>query len=430
MKQLITKILAILAQRILRAYRPRVIGITGSVGKTSVKDAIAFVLRNHASVRASIKNFNNELGVPLTIIGVADSPGRSLFRWCSVFLRAIRLLIFSDPMYPKLLILEMGADQPGDISLLTRIAPCNIGVLTAIGPAHLEKFGTMEVLVREKKQLIEHLREGATAIINIDDPFIYPLNCKTSARILSYGYEDHADMRVSDANEQYCFSSMDGCAVSLSFSCSFRDQFAVIELHNVIGKQIVYAVLAALSVACILDIPLVQAAHEMRGYIGPKGRMRLLSGMKRTLIIDDSYNSSPVAAREALTAMNSFRIDESARRIAVLGDMLELGRYTENEHRKIGAYCANCRIDTLITVGPAAKFIAKGAVDAGIDKTRIVLFDTAEEVGDMLRNMMCQGDIILVKGSQGIRMEKIVKEIMAEPERAGELLVRQGKEWQ
>lgn len=429
MKLLAAKLLAVLARRILSVYHPLVIGITGSVGKTSTKDAIAFILRNQTSVRASAKNYNNEFGVPLTILGVDNSPRKSLFSWCTVFLRAIYLLIFHDPSYPKLLILEMGADKPGDISALTSIAPCTIGVLTAIGPAHLEKFGTLEALVREKKRLIEHLREGTTAIVNADDPFIYPLGIKTDARILSFGYANYADVRIFNVNEQYYFSSTHGSAVSLSFSCSFLNQSTNIELHNVVGKQTIYAALAALSVACALEIPLTQAAGDLQGYVGPKGRMRVMTGIKRTLIIDDTYNSSPLAAREALSVIRSFCIDESARRIAVLGDMLELGSYTENEHRNIGAYCEACSIDVLITVGPAAKWIADGATEAGIDKTRVVRFDTAGEVGDMLRNALRSGDIILVKGSQGMRLEKIVKEIMAEPECANELLVRQGKEW-
>ncbi len=429
MKAFLLHILVFLAGKVIKKYQPTIIGITGSVGKTSAKEAITHILASQIDVRASEKNFNTEIGVSLVIIGIDQSPGRSLGKWISVCIRALRLLYVRDPRYPRILILEMGADRPGDISTLTTLAPCSIGLLTAIGPAHLEKFGTMEALVNEKKEMIRHLAPRSTAIVNADDPFLYPLNEKLRARLITFGFAEYADLRADSFVEQYVFLPQEQVSMSMSFECSYADQLTHCELHHSIGKQAVYATLAALAAACALGIPLQQAVGDMRSYKGLKGRMKLLQGMKQTLIIDDSYNSSPLAAFEALGALEKIRIHEYAKRIAVFGDMLELGTFTQAEHRKLGELCAQKNVDILVTIGPAAKWIAESAAEHGIDTSRILRFDRSEEAREVLVNIMKQGDVILVKGSQGMRLEKLIKEILAEPLQASELLVRQGREW-
>ncbi|MEK7648395.1 MAG: UDP-N-acetylmuramoyl-tripeptide--D-alanyl-D-alanine ligase [Patescibacteria group bacterium] len=430
MKTFVTHLVVLFAKRIIKKYRPIIIGITGSVGKTSAKEAIALALRSHTCVRASVGNFNTEIGVPLVVIGIDQSPGRSLLAWLGALVQAVRLIVVRDPSYPRVLILEMGADRPGDISYLTQLAPCTIGAITAIGPAHLEKFGTMEVLVKEKKEMVRHLSAESTAIINADDPFLYPPSEHVRARLLTFGFSSNADLRITSYIDRYVYMPPEHMEMSISFECRFSDQTVECELQNAVGKQSAYAALVGLATACALDIPLKQAVQDVREYVGPKGRMKLLGGMKQTLIIDDSYNSSPLAAYEALTFMESIRIHEYARRIAVFGDMLELGTFTEQEHRKLGELCVQKGVDILVTIGSAAKWIADGAAESGIDTSRIFRFDRTEEVHEVLLDTMKQGDVVLVKGSQGMRLEKIVKEILNEPERASELLVRQGKEWQ
>jgi UDP-N-acetylmuramoyl-tripeptide--D-alanyl-D-alanine ligase len=429
MKVFLRHILVFLASRIVHKYQPKIIGITGSVGKTSAKESIAHILALHVSTRASKKNFNTDIGVPLVIIGIDQSPGRSYGGWLRVCIKALHLLLVRDLAYPRVLILEMGADGPGDISTLTAFAPCSIGIVTAIGPAHLEKFGTMEALVNEKKEMIRHLTQSSTAIVNADDPFLYPLTEKLRARLITFGFAKYADLRADSFVEHSVFMPPEHIQMNISFKCRYMDQSADCELHHSIGKQAVYAVLAGLATACAFDIPLQRAIQDMREYKGLKGRMNLLKGMKQTLIIDDSYNSSPLAASEALGALEKIRIHEYAKRIAVFGDMLELGTFTEQEHRKLGELCAQKSVDILVTIGPAAKWIAEGAMEHGIDTSCILRFDTSEEAREAVLDTMKQGDVILVKGSQGMRLEKLVKEIMAEPLQASELLVRQGKEW-
>ena len=155
--------------------------------------------------------------------------------------------------------------------------------------------------------------------------------------------------------------------------------------------------------------------------------MNLIKGIKRSIIIDDTYNSSPVALHSALETLKDLRT--KYRKIAILGDMMELGRHTAEEHKKAGEVVATA-CDLLVTVGLRSRGIAESAIDTGLDEDSVLQFDTSLEAGEYIKNIIKEGDIILVKGSQGSRMEKVVKEIMAEPERAGELLVRQGKEWE
>jgi UDP-N-acetylmuramoyl-tripeptide--D-alanyl-D-alanine ligase len=187
--------------------------------------------------------------------------------------------------------------------------------------------------------------------------------------------------------------------------------------------------LAAAAVGAALGKDIAVIAQGLRSYVPPPGRMHLLPGIKGTTIIDDTYNSSPAAVSAALDTLALIKENSGAgRRIAVLGDMLELGRHSVDEHRKIGAQAAK-QVDLLVTIGFRARDIAEGALDNGLDEKNILQYEDAHKAGDELAALVQEGDIVLVKGSQSMRMERTVKELMLEPERAGELLVRQDEEW-
>lgn len=431
MKSLIQKLLYFFSRAILKKYRPDIIGITGSVGKTSAREAMYSVLKNQFSVYRSEKNFNNELGVPFSIMGISENPGKSRMRWLIIFLRALWLLMYTHKKYPKVLILEMGADKPGDITYLTKLAPCTVGVITAISPAHLELFGDMETLAEEKKVMHLHLDDpqGKWAIYNEDDPLLSPIRESVHARPLSYGFSPRADITASELSDDIIFPSENGGLGGVHFTVAYQNESAHVELPHVISKQSVYSVLAGIAVGIAYGVPLTRIVDELREYESPPGRMRLLPGIKGTLLIDDSYNSSPLAARAALDVLAGIEIVESAKRIAVLGDMLELGAYTEDEHRKIGEYIIRLPIDMLVTVGSLAHIIADAAQEKGFDQNKILCFDNPILASVVLKDKMKRNDVILIKGSQGIRLEKIVKELMAEPLLAQKVLVRQGKEW-
>ena len=427
MRRLIRLKLKILARLILKRYQPIVVAVTGSMGKTSAKEAIYKVLRdNKISVRLSQKNYNNELGLPLSIIG-ADSAGRNPAGWSKIFLDAFRLILFKDPDYPQVLILEMGVDRPGDMSYLTKIAPPQVGLVTAVSYSHLEYFGNVVNIQKEKQVLVENLNNKGLAILNYDNAGTREMLSACRSRVLTYGLNPGANLQAQDI--VFNFTKGNYELAGLNFKLNYNGAVVPVFMNNVLNESALYAALAAAAVGLYFDLNLVEIARALRDFSLPPGRMNVLPGIKHTFIIDDTYNSSPEAAIAALDTLGRIKIDDPAHKYAVLGDMLELGAYTEEGHRLVGAKVFKSGIDQLIAVGEKARDIIRGATEAGLADDYIFYFDQADEAGRFLQNRIKAGDIILVKGSQAVRLERVVKEIMAEPERAGELLVRQGAEW-
>jgi len=421
-KKIIRLKLRILAKMILKKYRPEIIGITGSIGKTSAKNAIHLILSSKFSVRKSEKNYNNEIGLPLTVIG-ADSPHKSIAGWIGVFFRAFGLMLSRDRNYPEVLILEMGADRPGDIDYLLKIAKPKVGVITGVAEAHLEFFKSLESVKKEKTSLVRPIGAEGFAILNGDDPSLASLSDELKCETIKYGFNEDNDAVAAIANGG--LFGVEGA----SFKVKYQGSVVPVFLPMAIGRPAVYAALAACAVGSVYGINLIDAANALKEFRLPKGRMNLIPGVKRTLIIDDTYNSSPRASLEALDALAAIKLPEAARRFAVFGDMLELGKYTEEGHERVGERAARLGVDFIITAGERSRDIGRGAERAGMSRDRIFHFAKNSEAGLFLQDRIRQGDLILVKGSQSARMEKVVKEIMAEPLRAEELLVRFDKEW-
>ena len=424
LKKLVQKALAVLARAIIKKYQPQIIGITGSVGKTSTKQAIFKVLALKFNVRQNIKNYNNEIGLPLTIIG-AGSGGRSVWGWLGVFMRALVLLAWRDKNYPKILVLEMAVDRVGDMKYLTDLAPCQIGVVTNISPVHLEFFKTLERIAKEKSVMVSHLDKNGWAVLNCDNHYVCDMEQVVKGRVIKYGItSEQAQVRASEI----IISKDSGERVAgLSFKLSYQGSTVPVLLPNILGEHLVYAALAAAAVGVINGMNLLEISEALRLFEAPKGRMRLLAGIKNTFIIDDSYNAGPESMAAALSVLGQLNV--LGKKIAVLGDMLELGEYTVEAHQNIGALAAANKIDSLITVGERARLIGEKAKELGLRSEDIFNFSDAETAGCFIQDRIETGDFILVKGSQGMRMEKIVKEIMAEPLKAKDLLVRQDKPW-
>ena len=325
MKKILQKLLAFLARRILAKYRPRVIGITGSVGKTSTKEAVYAVLAPYFRVRRNIKNYNNEICLPLTIIG-AEVGGKSIFKWFGIFARAVRLLIFPAE-YPEFLILEMGADRPGDIKYLADLVRPEIGIVTAVAPAHTEFFGDLAGVAEEKSALIRVLPKNGVAILNYDDELTRTMRDKAKCRTMFYGFDGTAEMRVVESAIHF-HPAIQGeenfCGINLKFV--FGGATVPIFLSGVLGRGQVYAALAAGAAGLSLGLNLVQISEALMSYRPPPGRMNVLPGIKGTTIIDDTYNASPRSVAAALEVLKSITKDEGAKFYAVLGDMLELGK--------------------------------------------------------------------------------------------------------
>lgn len=430
-KSILQKILAFLARSVIRKYKPTIIGITGSVGKTSAREAIFTVLKNKYWVRRAEKNYNNEIGLPLTILGIPYY-GRNILKWLSAFVRVIfRLSAFVRDQYPEILVLEYGVDHPGDMDYLLSIAKPNIAVVTAIGdiPVHVEFFKSPEELIAEKTKLVEALPTDGYAALNHDDFAVYGMKEKTKASTITFGFEEHADFKIINyklrtvKNEKYG-EVPDG----IVFKIENGGDVVPMRLHGVFGTPQVYAATAAAAVGLILNMNLVEISKALEEFISPPGRMRLIKGIKNTFILDDTYNAAPESMRAALGALRAL---PGKRKIAVLGDMLEIGKYSEQAHRAIGKQAAEF-VDLLFTVGPRAKFMAdeyRSRIGSRTELSSVQVFDDSAAAGKLLDSMFQEGDLILVKGSQALRMEKAVEEIMAGPERAHELLVRQDEYW-
>lgn len=428
MRYILQKTLYALSRAILRKYRPEVIGVTGSVGKTSVKEAIKVVLGGRFKVRASQANHNNEIGVPLAIIGLGSGDG-SVIKWLKIFLEGLRLSLVRDPHYPEILVLEMAADHPGDLDYLTRLAPPRLGVVTAVSETHLEFFKTIKKVAKEKQVLVERLPKEGVAVLNADDALVAAMEETTRARVITFGLGAKAEMRLVEPVLKQEQVEGELKVSGLAGKLLHQGSAVPIFLPGVLGRPALYAAAAAAALGLVKGLNLLEISERLRLIAGAPGRLRLIPGIKHTTIIDDSYNSSPLAVNAALDLLREIKVEEQAERIVALGDMLELGAASEEAHRRLGAQVARLGFDFLVTVGQSARLIAEAARSGGLEENKIASFSTAEEAGRFLQNKIEVGDVLLIKGSQGVRMEKIVKELMAEPLRAEELLVRQYGPW-
>ncbi|MGB0757816.1 MAG: UDP-N-acetylmuramoyl-tripeptide--D-alanyl-D-alanine ligase [Patescibacteria group bacterium] len=429
MKQIITNIITWLAKRTLQKYDPIVVGITGSVGKTSTKEAVKIILEKKYSVRATEKSYNNEIGMPLTILGF-HSPGKNPFGWLKVIVKSSIAILVPRP-YPEVLVLEMGADHPGDIGGLVSFAPCDIGVVTAIAPVHTEYFNSVNAILQEKRKILTHIAPHGFAIFNQDDARL--AEQKTSdikAGIKRYGFDADSDVHAFDVKYKYIETENGIKLEGIQGKLGYMDSSVPFYIPDALAMHTVYSVLAAVTVGVALDMNLVDIAERIPLYQTPPGRLRLIDGQENTTIIDDSYNSSPEAAKAALSVLKDFPKADKGRTFAVLGDMRELGSLSEEAHREIGHLVAELDIDFLITFGPESEVLHAAALEAGMSENSVLHADSHDVIVDFIHQHWQAGDVLLIKGSQNtIRLERVVKRLMQEPQRAAELLVRQGGEW-
>lgn len=400
LRNILKHILKVLAVWTLRKYEPSVIGVTGTVGKTAAKDAIHTVLRGVRRARASPGNLNTEFGLPLAILGTWETVGGPLF-WLRVIGASLVRLIVRVP-YPEILILEYGAQQPGDIKYLLEIARPMIGVVTAVGeiPAHVEFYSGPEAVLREKSRLIEAVPVAGFAVLNADDAAVSAMRERTRAHPITYGFSEGAEVRIT----QFEHRMEQGKPVGIGFKLEYGGSFVPVRMDRVFGRSPAYAAAAAAAVGVAFNLHLVRISEALAYYEGPPHRMRLVPGMKDTLIVDDSYNASPIAMAEALETLRTL---PGRRKVAILGDMLEIGTYTETAHAEVGRRAARIA-DLLVTIGPRAKFIAEAARSSGLAKKSIASFETREDAEGKIPELLAKRDLVLVKGSRALELEKLV----------------------
>ncbi|MFA5936341.1 MAG: Mur ligase family protein [Candidatus Paceibacterota bacterium] len=434
-KKILTYILQIESRLVLWKYKPKIVAITGSVGKTSTKDAVYAVISGISYVRKSEKSYNSEIGLPLTILGLSNG-WNNLFVWILNILKGLWLFIWPHK-YPKWLVLEVGIGKPGDMRRTASWLKTDIVIITAIGatPSHIEFFDSHKHLVEEKSLLIKTLKKDGLLILNNDDEEVSLMKEKTKNLFITYGFKEDSDIRGSSDSIFYTKegkSEQTSIPEGLIFRIDEAGSSLPVVIEGVFGRNHVYASLAALALSSSLKFNMLTAINKLKNYSVPPGRMRLLKGINNSFIIDDTYNSSPFACESALKTLGE--VKNEGRKIVVLGDMLELGRHTEEAHENIGiiartVLATDATDGVLIVVGPRARKIKEGAILSGLDISNTFEFLNSFEAGEFLKTFIQKGDFILIKGSQGMRMERAVEAILEDKKNKENLLVRQDEEW-
>lgn len=348
------------------------VGITGSTGKTSTKDMLASILSEDREVVSTEKNYNNEIGVPLTVL---QANGKT-----------------------EAIVVEMAMRGLGQIRELAKIARPTIGLVTNVGKTHFELLGSEESIAQAKSELVEAIPSDGTVVLNNDDLWTEKLKIVASAgHIVTYGLSNSADLTARQI-------MLDSFGKS-SFELISGDQSIFINLP-VLGRHNVYNALAASAAAITLGCSLANIKRGLEKCTLSEMRMQIFTTVDGITILNDAYNASPASMRAALTTLRD--IANESRKIAILGDMLELGKLSDISHFEIGELAQTVGIDFLITVGQKSRRIAEGALGKGMDVKKIFSCTNPDEVNEILTAKVKSGDVVLIKASRGMQLEKVV----------------------
>jgi UDP-N-acetylmuramoyl-tripeptide--D-alanyl-D-alanine ligase len=362
--------LGLLAGYYRNKFSPLCIGITGSTGKTTTKEMLAHILQAKYRVLKTEKNFNNEIGVPLTLFQLEEEHSA--------------------------LIVEMAMRGKGQIAWLAKIAKPQIGVITNIGPAHLEFFQSLEEIAQAKAELLQALPPNGTAILNSDDRFFPFLKKQSPCPVISFGFSPKADVSCEVLEkDEYILLKIKTPKGELTAKSYLEGE------HNIIN------LLAAIAASLPAGLSLEEIEKQIPTLPLPPMRLEQIKLPSNILVINDSYNSNPLSLRAALNYLR----EKDGRRIAVLGDMLELGEESEKLHREAGAWVKEAGVSFLILIGEKAKFIGEGAIEKGFPPQNVAYFPEKEGVVSFIREILEEGDTVLVKGSRKLQLEQIVEEL-------------------
>jgi UDP-N-acetylmuramoyl-tripeptide--D-alanyl-D-alanine ligase len=359
-------------------YRQRfnipVVAITGSVGKTSTKDFVACVLGKKYNVLKTAGNYNNEIGLPLTIFNLDEKHQAA--------------------------VLEMGMSALGEISRLTAVARPDVAIITNVGISHIEKLGSKQNILKAKLEILEGLdKEKGLLLLNGEDGLLKGLRGLLDVRTVFYGMDEDMDYRATNITSKGEFGA--------SFDIVVEGREYTVDI-KIPGAHNVKNALAAIAAGRELGVPMDQIVSGIAECSGGKMRMDVVeaNGFR---IINDAYNACPQSAEAALRALADFKTN--GRRIAVLGDMLELGSWAADAHAQVGKAAFAEGVDMLVAVGENAKYTASGAIEAGIDEKSVAVFGAIEEAARFIQGILPKDDIILIKGSRGMKMEALVEKL-------------------
>ncbi|KAF0111090.1 MAG: UDP-N-acetylmuramoyl-tripeptide--D-alanyl-D-alanine ligase [Chloroflexi bacterium] len=353
----------------------RVLGITGSVGKSTTKELVAEVLCQRYRTLKNQGNLNNEIGLPLTLLRLSAGYERA--------------------------VLEMGFYQLGEIKFLCNLALPHVGILTNIGTVHAERAGSQEVIARGKSELVQALPAAptGTAILNMDDPWIVPMAKITHANVFFYGLNQAADLWADEIVGQ----GLNG----IRFRLHYHGESFTIQAP-VIGQHSIHTVLRAVAAGLVEGLSMDEIVHGLQ-QASSQLRLVAVHTKQGALLLDDTYNASPESTLAALNLLNEL----PGRKIAVLGGMYELGMYEETGHELVGIRAAEVA-DQLLTLGEHARMISSAAIKSGLSSSAVNNFDDSAGVVSALQSLLKEGDVVLVKGSHGLRMDRIVQALEVE----------------
>jgi UDP-N-acetylmuramoyl-tripeptide--D-alanyl-D-alanine ligase len=351
-------------------FTPRVIGVTGSVGKSTTKELIWSVLSTRFNTLKSQGNYNNEIGLPLTLLQLDASHER--------------------------VALEMGMYDLGEITTLCDIAQPHVGVITNVGPVHLERLGTIERIAQAKSELVQALPPQGVAILNYDDPLVRPMAEQTQAAVFTYGLSAEADLWASDVAS----AGLEGIRFTFHYGSE------AIHAHlPLLGRHSVHTALRAALTGLVEGLAWEEIISGLQS-LPSSAQLRLVAvaGPNGSTLLDDSYNASPASTIAALNLLDDLA---ATRKIAVLGDMMELGSYEEEGHRKVGCRAADV-VDLLVVIGPRARYIAEEAEACGLAPDAIITLENNQTAVDYLEKILEPQNIVLIKGSLSRKMGEIV----------------------
>ncbi len=416
LKKIVAYLLKISVYILLFRKKPEIIGITGSVGKTTTKNLIKELLSDDFDVQASDEGYNTEIGAPLMLFNIkAPKRTKSAASWLKIIGKCFKYAL-SVKEYPEKVIVEMGEGYPGDIKYLARLFNPQKGVILAVKSAHLKTFQTIENIRKEKEQLALSVVSGGKVFLNCDDSLVKDMNTQKNTKVVYFGKNINCNLRAENIK-----SEISGI------------EFDLVEGKNktriktlLFGEHMIYPILASIAVARSDHISIDKIKNKFLKIKPTIGRMNVIEGINNSLIIDDSYNASPEAAISALNFLGK----QKGRHISILGSMNELGEYEKRSHEEVGKKAAEVS-NIIITVGEVAnKYLVESAISSGFNKKNIKSFLDSKEAGLYARRLIKKGDIILCKGSQNkIRIERAVKEIMLDKKNAKKILVRQSDFW-
>lgn len=382
--------LADLARAQRRAWGGSVLAVTGSSGKTTFKEAAAAMLATKYRTAKTVGNLNNDLGVPLTLLRMADDA--------------------------EIAVVEMGMNHAQEIRALTRIAEPNVGVVTNVSHAHVAAFASIDGVASAKRELIEELGANGTAVLNADDSRVRRFDEVHSGPVVTYGVAEAADYQATDVE------ALPGGGSRFGLKAEGRSSGLEFETR-LPGRHNVSNIVGAIAAAAVWDVD----PAELRAAIAElqpgnhRGQTRRLGAIT---VIDDCYNSNPAAVE---TMLGDLADRPAGRRIAVLGEMRELGSASKELHQRVGAAAAGAGLDWLVAVEGDAKWIAEAAIASGMAGEQALFVENADAAGSVLTELLGAGDVVLLKGSRGVRLERALERIVAAFDHEG--AVAQGAEW-